>query len=115
MAAREPILSRRLTLEARERVPDGAGGYVETWVPLGAHWAEVSARRGRETERDTLAATTVPHRVLLRAVPPGRPSRPRANQRFREGTRAFRILSVAEADPAQRYLECEVVEEEVAA
>jgi len=115
MAAREPTLSRRLTLEARERVPDGAGGYVETWVPLGAHWAEVTARRGRETERDTLATSIVPYRVVLRAVPPGRPSRPRADQRFREGARAFRILSVAAADQGQRFLECEVVEEEVSA
>ncbi|MFT7254059.1 MAG: head-tail adaptor, partial [Paracoccaceae bacterium] len=35
-----PDLSRRLTLEAAVRLPDGAGGFSETWEPLGHIWAE---------------------------------------------------------------------------
>lgn len=30
-----PDLSRRLLLEGPVRVPDGAGGFAETWQPLG--------------------------------------------------------------------------------
>ena len=39
-----PRLNRRLTLEAAQRLDDGAGGYRETWVAFGEHWAEVTAR-----------------------------------------------------------------------
>ena len=41
-------LNRHLVLEAPERAPDGAGGYGETWQPIGALWAEIVARTGRE-------------------------------------------------------------------
>jgi len=30
-----PVLSRRLVLEAPVRVPDGAGGVIESWASLG--------------------------------------------------------------------------------
>ena len=44
----------------------------------------------------------------------GSTSRPLPDQRFREGTRVFRVLSVAERDPGSRFLICQT-EEEVAA
>ena len=115
MAMAEPVLNRRLTLEARERVADGAGGYAEAWVALGDHWASLSPSAGREVDRDQLATSAVPWKITVRAAPVGRPSRPRPDQRFREGQRAFRILAVAEADQAGRYLLCHALEEEVAA
>ena len=46
-----PMLTRRLVLEAPERVADGAGGYTETWVARGTLWAEVVPRgAGREVD-----------------------------------------------------------------
>ena len=113
MGVRQPVLNRRLVLEARERVPDGAGGYSESWTALGSHWAEVTPYRGRAQEHDTLPASVVPVRIVVRAVVPGRPGRPRAEQRFRDGSEVFRIDSVAESDPAGRYLVCQAVREEV--
>ncbi|MEM1428774.1 MAG: head-tail adaptor protein [Pseudomonadota bacterium] len=115
MGRREPVLSRRLTLEARERIPDGAGGFVEAWVPLGDLWAELKPSRGREADRDLIAASTVPWAITVRAVPVGRLARPRPDQRFREGLRAFRIVAVAETDRAGRFLTCQALEEEVSA
>jgi head-tail adaptor len=47
----------------------------------------------------------VKYRMLLRAAPVGAPSRPRPEQRLREGARVFNILTVAEHDPAGRWLE----------
>jgi head-tail adaptor len=44
-------------------------------------------------------------RILVRGSPVGSPSRPRPDQRLREGERIFTILAVAEADPAARFLE----------
>jgi SPP1 family predicted phage head-tail adaptor len=114
MAALQPDLNRRLLLETRERVADGAGGFVETWVPLGDLWAEVSPRTGRRAEHETLPTALVRYRILVRAAPPGHSARPKPDQRFREGARLFRIEAVAAADPGQRFLECYAVEEEVA-
>lgn len=111
---RLPILGRKLTLEAATRVGDGAGGWAETWGALGSLWAEVSPGRGREATGDAGAVSRVPWRIIVRAAVPGSRARPVAGQRFREGARLFRILSVAEADAAGRYLACETEEETAA-
>jgi head-tail adaptor len=103
--SRAPDLARRLVLEERVAVPDGSGGFASVWQPLGALWAEVTARTARE---DFLAAQPRPRvfvRILVRGSPVGSPSRPRPDQRLREGERIFTILAVAEADPAGRFLE----------
>ena len=101
-----PRLTRKLTLEERQRAPDGMGGFDGAWVALGTVWAELRPRSGREGDVGGLAAQRQPWRIVLRAAPAGAPSRPRADQRFREGARVFNILSVAEADADARYLIC---------
>lgn len=105
-----PRLGRRLVLEVSERLPDGGGGGAEVWVALGELWAEVRAVAGREEVAGGRERSFVTHRILVRASPPGSPRRPRADQRFREGSRVFGIVAVAEADPAGRYLVCWVEE-----
>lgn len=109
--SRVPVLARRLTLESAARVGDGAGGWVETWGALGTLWAEVLPGRGREATGEAGALSRVPWRITVRAAVPGSVARPVAGQRFREGERVFRILSVAEADAGGRYLACETDEE----
>jgi head-tail adaptor len=106
-----PILGRHLTLEGAARIGDGAGGWVETWAPLGTLWAEVRPGRGREATGEAGALSRVTWRITVRAAVPGSVARPIAGQRFREGDRVFRILSVAEADAGGRYLACEADEE----
>lgn len=102
-----PQLNRKLTLEAPNRAPDGAGGFTDTWVALGTIWAEVLPRgSGREVEASELAL-----KITLRAAPQGAPSRPDAAMRFRDGTRLYRIEAVTEADAAGRYLVCFATEE----
>ncbi len=103
---RAPALTRRLVLEARSDVPDGMGGSDGTWVALGTLWAEVTARSGRETVVAGGESPRQPYRILVRAAPVGAPSRPRTDQRFREGTRIFNIRTVQEADEGARYLAC---------
>ncbi|MEX0305184.1 MAG: head-tail adaptor protein [Leisingera sp.] len=103
-----PKLSRQLLLEDPQRVSDGAGGYTETWVALGTHWAEVKALSGR-VAGDSLSLQK--YRITLRSSPNGFASRPRPDQRFREGNRLYRIDAVAETDPGARYLTCFAVEE----
>lgn len=97
-------LTRRLVLEARESAPDGSGGQVSSWRALGALWADLAPRSGREDFVGGRASPRQGWRILVRGAPPGAASRPVAGQRLREGERVFRILSVAEHDPEGRYL-----------
>ena len=98
-------LIRRLVLETAERVADGSGGHGEDWVPLGVVWADVRPRGGREDFVAGRPRPRVRYRILVRAAPTGAPSRPKPQQRLRDGARVFRILTVTEGDPAGRYLE----------
>lgn len=104
-------LTRCLDLEGEERLADGAGGYASRWHRLGRVWAEVKPGAGREAGAEFLTIATVPYRVTVRAAPPGDSRRPLAGQRFRAGSRALRILAVAEADRAGLYLTCHCHEE----
>lgn len=109
-----PRLNRALVLEERGTAPDGAGGFVETWIPLGTLWADVQLRSGRATGGQDAALGLTACRIFVRAAALGAPSRPRPGQRFREGTRVFAIQAVAEAGADGRFLVC-FAEEELAA
>ena len=109
-----PRLNRKLILEEVSRVPDGSGGYVETWVELGRLWASVAAQSGRAAGEEEAELATVGYRITVRAAPPGSPSRPVPGQVLREGPRRFRIEAVRDQDPDARYLVCIAREEEVA-
>ncbi len=104
-------LSRRLTLEARQVSPDGAGGFTETWVALGTHWAEIRPGSGRERSGQAGALSSQALRITVRAAAQGSDARPQVDQRFREGTRLYLIRAVAERDPQGRFLQCTAVEE----
>lgn len=109
-----PVLNRKLVLETPANVPDGAGGFVESWQALGTVWAEVKAGSGRERAGAFATVSTLTLRITVRGAPVGSDQRPRPDQRFREGSRVFRILAVSERDPAGLYLIC-YANEEVAA
>ncbi|QIE46384.1 head-tail adaptor protein [Pseudohalocynthiibacter aestuariivivens] len=106
-------LNRQLVLEAPERTADGAGGYNEVWTVQGTLWAQIKARTGRELTGGAARVSNTAYRITVRAAPYGSPSRPRPEQRFRDGARIFRIEAVAETDPSARLLTC-YAEEEVA-
>lgn len=109
---RVPVLDRKLTLETAQTSPDGAGGFVTTWVPLGELWAELRPGTGGERREDFLKISRAPYKVTVRSAPEGAPSRPKPAQRFREGARIFSILAVSDRDDRGGYLTC-FVEEEV--
>ncbi|MBI1217474.1 MAG: head-tail adaptor protein [Rhodobacteraceae bacterium] len=109
-----PRLNRALLLEALARQPDGAGGYADSWAAVGTLWAELRPGVGRAVAVDPVAGSIAGYRITVRAAPVGAPSRPRPDQRFREGVRVFRIMAVAEADAEGRFLTC-FAQEEVAA
>lgn len=100
-----PVLNRLMQLETRADLPDGAGGFVPGWAVVGSHWVALTRPSARLEAAQGAERAEVAWRVTLRASPPGAPSRPVPGQRLREGARLFRIETVAEADPAGRYLE----------
>lgn len=109
-----PILNRRLILEEAQRSADGSGGFARVWTPLGVHWGEVRPATGRETSGESVTLSRVGYRIRVRGAPAGAASRPRPEQRFREGGRVFVIEAVTEADPEGQYLLCYAREEVVA-
>lgn len=106
-----PQLNRKLILEEPLRLPDGAGGYVLTWVVRGTLWASVEAGAGRERAGESVTVSTVGYRITVRGAPQGAPSRLKPEQRLRDGARLYRIAAVAEADGDGRYLICFATEE----
>ncbi|MEM8692902.1 MAG: phage head closure protein [Pseudomonadota bacterium] len=109
-----PRLNRRLGLETPERVADGSGGYVESWVQLGVLWADVAPRTGRESVASGAPVSAVSYRITVRGAPVGHPERPMPGQRFRDGSRLFHVSAVTEKDHNARYLICFAEEEVVA-
>jgi head-tail adaptor len=109
---KKPSLNRRLVLEEPQKVSDGAGGFTEVWIALGVLWAEIRAGTGSERETAGLVTvSTVPYRITVRGAPYGAPSRPKPDQRLRDGDRLFRIMAVTEREPSGMYLECFAREE----
>lgn len=106
-----PVFDRRFVLEEAQSLPDGAGGFVQSWVALGTVWGRLRPGSGRERGADAATVSSAPYRIVLRAAPFGAPSRPRADQRLREGARLFRILAVTDNDDSGRTLTCFVQEE----
>ncbi|WP_298971452.1 head-tail adaptor protein [uncultured Roseobacter sp.] len=106
-----PRLNRQLVLEDPQKVPDGAGGYVEVWQALGTLWAQVTARTGRETALSGAPISSMSYRIMVRGAPHGAPDRPKPEQRFRDGARFFVIQAVADEDADGRYITCFATEE----
>ena len=106
-----PQTLRRLVLEDPQRISDGAGGYRESWAPLGLLWGTLKSQTGRTAGQEGGSLSLQRYRITLRATPQGSQSRPRSGQRFRQDQRFFRIVAVGEADPAGRYLTCQCIEE----
>ncbi len=104
-------LSRRLLLERPLAAPDGAGGFSQTWEALGAVWAEVVVRSGREMDGGVMSLSAAKYRITLRGAPMGAEQRPTPECRFREGDRVYVIEAVTDKDPQGRYLVCHTREE----
>lgn len=104
-------LNRRLILESRAQMPDGAGGYAVVWQSQGTLWAEVAPGAGRDAGGVEVIRAETTYRITVRGAPQGAPSRPVPGQRFRDAARVFDILAVTERDADGRYLICFAREE----
>jgi head-tail adaptor len=71
----------------------------------------VVAGSGRDVAGEEVTVSSVPYRITVRGAPVGAPSRPKADQRLRDGTRLFRIIAVTERDSSGQFLTCFAREE----
>ncbi|HVV78375.1 MAG TPA: phage head closure protein [Pseudolabrys sp.] len=99
-------MDRRLVLEAPAETDDGAGGVTRSYATVTTLWAQVTPVRARsDVAADSLAAL-VTHRIVVRA------SRTLTTlNRFRDGTRIFRIVAFRETAD-RRFLEIDAEERE---
>lgn len=96
-----------LALEAATRLPDGAGGYTQSWSEVATLFARiepVSAANRFGADKQT---ATVTHRVTLR-----RRDNVRHGMRLSRRDRVFEIVTVHDPDETGRYLVCQVREEQ---
>ncbi|WMS41694.1 phage head closure protein [Acuticoccus sp. MNP-M23] len=100
-------LRRRLTLEAASDVADGRGGMVRTWATLDTVFAAVTPRRRREDVVNGREVGLVTHRITIRWR-----GDVTGDMRFADGDRLYRVLSVEDADPVRRFLDCWCEEEQ---
>ena len=99
-------LRHRLTLEAPEDEPDGAGGVVRLWSPLGQIWAAIEPLSMGEATVADKRVGALTHRIVLRHR-----EDLTLNHRFRLGLRVFIPRALRDAKEDGRFLECLVAEE----
>ena len=102
--SKDIALNWRFTLEERQRVADGSGGYTDTWVALGQLWGDMQTRGVSGSGIPAGDLNRVRYRVIVRGAPDGDPMRPKIGQRLRDGARALTIDAVTERDASGLYL-----------
>jgi SPP1 family predicted phage head-tail adaptor len=102
-------LRLRLELEKATPMPDGAGGSTLVWGAVATLSADVVPLKAEEREVGEGLADVVSHRIVIRQR-----DDVAAGDRFRLGTRVFRINGITDPEEDGRYLVC-LCEEEGAA
>ena len=95
-----------LTLEAMTAVPDGAGGFSESWTALATLSAALEPVAAARRLGADQALPIVTHVVTLRARPDLA-----SGMRFVADGRVFSIETVYDPDETGRFLVCRVREE----
>ena len=94
-------LRSRLMLQVATAVPDGLGGFSESWSDVATLFARVEPVSADSRFGAGQTLETVTHRITLRHR-----SDVEADMRFAAGSRLFRIVTVHDPDESGRYLVC---------
>ena len=105
-ASRPGRLRQRLDLETANATADGAGGSTLSWSLVASLWGEVVPLKADERSVGEGLADLVTHRIFVR-----KRGDVNAGDRFRLGTRLFRIKGVSDPEEDGRYLTCLCEEE----
>jgi len=94
-------LRSRLVLQAVTAVPDGLGGFAESWSDVAMVFARIEPVSADSRFGAGQTLETVTHRVTLR-----RRGDVEAGMRFVGDGRRFEIVTVHDPDESGRYLVC---------
>ena len=92
-------LRTELGLEQMTPVPDGAGGFGESWTEIATLFARLEPVAARQTFGADQTLEEVTHRVTMRFRPDVA-----SGMRLVQGTRTFLIVTVHDPDETGRYL-----------
>lgn len=98
---RPGALRHRLTLEEKNKVDDGGGGFTESWDVVTTLWAAIRPIRGDEQVETGRLAGEVSHLITLRYREGVAPE-----MRFRLGVRVFDIKAAIDPDERKCWLRC---------
>jgi SPP1 family predicted phage head-tail adaptor len=99
-------LRRPLALEAPTETADGSGGVTRSFATVATVFAQIDALSLEEQVRTERLGPRVSHRIVIR-----RRAGLTATHRLRTASRVFRILAIADADAAGRFLSLACAEE----
>ena len=98
-------MRERLVLEAPQDTPDGAGGFIRTWVEIATLWAGLRPLSAQERVIADAEDHAVTHRILIRWR-----GDVTTESRFRDGARVFEIRTVFDPDERGRFLNIDAEE-----
>lgn len=101
------LLTKRLTLQAVARTPDGQGGYAEAWADVATVWAQLEPLSGYERMQAQKLDAPLSHKAMIRY----RPGLTTAMRAVYQG-RVLDIKEVIDVDEARRWLKLRCVETE---
>lgn len=89
MAIKAGQLNKRITLQAKGKVPDDYGGVTVTWTDIATVWAALWAKSGIEKSLSMQETMTITHQIRIRY-------RSAFSQawRIKFGNRFFNIISI---------------------
>lgn len=99
------MLRHRMHVEALMEVPDGAGGFDETWQEIAECAAYIEPLSVKQNFAADQADERASHRVTIRYR-----QDIQSGQRFAFDGRFFRIVTVQDPDETKRYLICRTEE-----
>jgi SPP1 family predicted phage head-tail adaptor len=92
-------LKQRATLLAKTLVPDGGGGFTESWQTIAAAWVEITPLGASEKFGPDALETRIRHRITLRAR-----SDVVAGMRLTTASRSFAIRAVERCEASNPLL-----------
>jgi SPP1 family predicted phage head-tail adaptor len=94
-------LDKRIVLEYKIKVSDGAGGWTETWVQAGNPiWAAIWPTSANQQIQAMGQVMTISHRTRIRYR-----SDIRAKWRIKYGAKNYDIVSIVNVEMANEYLD----------
>ena len=103
-------LKKRFTVQSPSRVPDGQGGFTETWVDVTSVWCSIDPVKSYERYQAMQLAVPVSHKIVMRYTPAVDET-----CRLKYGVRVFSVKEVLNQNEADRFLTIKAIETESAA